>query len=67
MISEDRTIWCYVCGTEITMKPFLHNKHLYCCKDCAQGRSCDCAERMQLGDELRNRKSMSESIVHYPG
>ncbi len=66
MISEDQTNWCYGCGAEITLAAVLHNKHLYCCQDCAEGRSCDCAEQMQPGEDQLSRKQPPESVIHYP-
>ena len=67
MNSEDRTNWCYGCGAEIILTPIFHHKHLYCCQDCAEGRACDCAERMQLGEDQRSHKLSPESVIHYPG
>jgi hypothetical protein len=51
------TIWCTGCGVEISWGPFYVYQRPYCCEECAHGLPCQCAERMELDDDLRIPKS----------
>ncbi len=57
-------VYCDGCGVEISWSPYKQQtsgaasaaaqKAEYCCKDCAEGRPCQCAERMEIDvDEMR--------------
>ena len=50
-------IWCAGCGVEITWGAYISKGYLYCCKDCSEGRPCQCGERMELDDEHRIAQS----------
>lgn len=61
-------LFCDGCGAEITWSPKIvppvdraNNQRpgIYCCLDCAQGRLCACAERMEFDDEFRERGKIS--------
>jgi len=54
MMYRNEVIWCDGCGVEITWNPVVVENRFYCCQDCAQGYSCNCGERMELDEELRN-------------
>lgn len=41
-IRNTNTVICDGCGVEITWSPVLSGKRIYCCRDCAEGRPCDC-------------------------
>lgn len=55
--SVDGRLWCDGCGVQISWAPHIHmGEHAleiayYCCRDCANGFSCDCGYRMELADE----------------
>lgn len=60
--------FCDGCGAEITWSPVIvrpaqHTPStrpgIYCCTDCAEGRSCACAERMEFDDDFRERGKIS--------
>jgi hypothetical protein len=70
MARVDSVIFCDRCGAEITWAPYIvspirPDQHVrqgeYCCQDCAEGRLCKCAERMDFEDERRNT-----SMDRYP-
>jgi len=46
-------LFCDGCGVEITWAPVCAGAHHFCCEDCQAGRSCACAERLELEDERR--------------
>ncbi len=58
------TLFCDRCGAEITWAPYLVQPAPgdppqtrigeYCCQDCAEGRPCHCADRMELDDDRRS-------------
>ena len=50
----EETTWCDGCGVEITWVPVQDRERNYCCRDCSQGYSCTCGERMELDEEQRN-------------
>ena len=59
------TIWCTGCGVEISWGPIYKNKQPYCCEDCAQGKPCGCAERMELDTDLHTSQSPMTPPVEY--
>ncbi len=72
MYHTDGMVHCDGCGVEFTWSPYVvitpvqtpgaRRRSEYCCQACAEGRPCDCAERMELdwGDE---RRSQSAAII----
>ena len=34
--------WCDSCGVEITWAPVILEGRVFCCRDCAEGRVCQC-------------------------
>jgi len=67
MARIDGVLFCDRCGAEITWSPYIVTQSQvsleppaavrhgeYCCQDCAEGRPCQCAERMDLDEERRN-------------
>jgi hypothetical protein len=42
-------LYCDGCGAEIRGAPIVKGELKYCCEDCAEGLSCDCA--LILDDE----------------
>lgn len=68
MVKIDGVVFCDGCGVEITWSPVVvraaHGAHqtrsgVYCCADCADGRPCRCAERMEFDDEFREHGKIS--------
>jgi hypothetical protein len=47
------TLWCDGCGVEITWAPVVINRRHYCCKDCAEGKECDCSSEIESEDDRR--------------
>jgi hypothetical protein len=41
-ISYHDTVVCQGCGVEIAWAPVLVDHQPYCCRDCAEGRPCEC-------------------------
>jgi len=71
MAKIEGVVFCDGCGTEITWSPIvlraatssLHPRaSQYCCTDCAEGRPCQCGERMEFDDEFRERGKISTPI-----
>jgi hypothetical protein len=54
------TLWCDGCGVEILGASIKVNEKHYCCKDCSEGRECDCAE--QIESEFGPHKSGSDVV-----
>jgi len=44
-------LYCSGCGAEIPGAPVVLDNQDYCCRDCAEGRPCDCA--LVFEDEYR--------------
>lgn len=38
----ENRVWCEGCGVEVTWGPFLFHGRCFCCRDCADGRECQC-------------------------
>ncbi len=58
MARVENQVFCDRCGVEITWTPVFvpkkgKRRKEYCCQVCAQGLSCQCSERMFLGEEER--------------
>ena len=51
---------CDGCGAEITWAPVIRRRSEstrlfhYCCRDCLDGRLCECGERMVFDEEPRS-------------
>jgi Fe2+ or Zn2+ uptake regulation protein len=56
MSQIEGTIRCDGCGIEISLSPVVFSHRHYCCQDCANGMTCDCADQVEL-DELKSGKS----------
>jgi hypothetical protein len=41
-VRNTNTVVCDGCGVEITWAPWVVHKRMYCCRDCAEGRPCQC-------------------------
>jgi hypothetical protein len=41
-IAHTNMVICDGCGVEITWSPVVVGKRSFCCRDCAEGRACDC-------------------------
>ena len=63
MIRTDDILWCSGCGVEITWSALVIGEHYYCCRDCHDGRPCQCGERMEPDDERRNPRSTTAGIA----
>jgi hypothetical protein len=48
---------CDGCGVEIVGAPVLENKLFFCCQDCADGRECDCGNKLESGEDIRSPKT----------
>jgi hypothetical protein len=66
MAKIEGVIYCDGCGVEITWSPVIlqatkaaQRSGHYCCADCADGRPCRCAERMEFDDESREHGKIS--------
>jgi len=46
-------LYCDNCGIEVSCKPYISGRWVYCCKDCAQGFHCSCEARLELDEERR--------------
>jgi hypothetical protein len=57
------TIWCFRCGVEITCSGWVVGQRVYCCKDCAEGRPCDCGDRMEQEDGHRGQSKLNLPII----
>ncbi len=55
MARIEEAVICDGCGVEITWASLIVKGREYCCKDCLEGRGCDCAERVEWDDERRGR------------
>jgi len=53
MAGFENIIWCDGCGAEILYRPYLVNKNVFCCQDCAQGFSCKCTRSMEWKEDYR--------------
>jgi hypothetical protein len=58
MVEKIHITWCEHCGAEILDEGYLLDQKIYCCKACAEGRPCDCAERAYLEDEHRSKHAV---------
>ncbi len=54
--------WCDGCGVEITWGPVLAEERTFCCRNCSQGYTCVCGERMELDEEQRGNGADSTSV-----
>ena len=45
--------WCEHCGAEILHSGYLIDQKIFCCKACAEGQPCDCAEHIFFEEERR--------------
>lgn len=66
MARVDGVLFCDGCGAEVTWSPYIIAPHTgvepvgtvrrgeFCCQDCADGRPCKCAERMDFDDDRRD-------------
>lgn len=61
----EESIWCEGCGIEITGRPVVVTKRIYCCQDCARGIRCNCSERMEMDDSRRNAGEPSTTTNGY--
>jgi hypothetical protein len=68
MAEIEGVVFCDGCGVEITWSPVVlqgaktaaHQRAgQYCCVDCADGRPCQCGERMEFDDEFREHGKIS--------
>ncbi len=62
MAKVDGVLFCDGCGVEISWAPVIvtpaqadpaARRGEFCCHDCAEGRPCKCAERMDFDDDRR--------------
>jgi hypothetical protein len=58
----DNIHFCDGCGVEIVGAPVLVNKQIFCCLDCADGRECDCGDKLDDGDDFRSTKTGASGI-----
>jgi len=56
----DNVRLCDGCGVEILSAPVYNGKLFFCCQDCADGRECDCGNRLD-GDE--DSQSSRDGII----
>jgi hypothetical protein len=61
--NTDETIRCAGCGIEVTGDVWVVEHSIYCCKDCAQGLKCSCAERMEQEDDHRGLGSLLDTFI----
>lgn len=59
--NSEETIRCIGCGIEVTGEVWVVNHEIYCCKDCAEGFACSCAERIEQEDEHRSGNAAPEA------
>lgn len=53
MVEKIHPSWCEHCGAEILHEGYILDQKIYCCKACAEGEPCDCAERIFFEEERR--------------
>jgi len=53
MLQPIHPTWCEHCGAEIVDEGYHLEQKIFCCKACAEGEPCDCAERIIFEDERR--------------
>jgi hypothetical protein len=52
----DNIYLCDGCGVEIVGAPVFFNLQFFCCQDCADGRECDCGNKIDGGEDFRSAK-----------
>jgi hypothetical protein len=62
MVRYKDTLWCDGCGIEITWIPFIKNRRIFCCRDCAEGLKCDCTD---FAEETEYRELKVSSTLTY--
>jgi hypothetical protein len=53
MSRVENTIYCDLCGAEITWQPLSEHGKDVCCQDCLEGRGCECGEDLDEGRKGR--------------
>lgn len=41
-VAYTNTVVCDGCGVEVSWTPILVKGRMYCCRECAEGRPCQC-------------------------
>jgi hypothetical protein len=58
MVEKFQITECHHCGAEIANDGYLLHQKIFCCKACAEGQACDCAERRFFEEERRARQGV---------
>jgi hypothetical protein len=58
---------CDGCGVEIVGAPVFVNNLFFCCQDCADGRECDCGNKLDVGEDFRSTKLGASVMEGYIG
>jgi hypothetical protein len=61
-ITYMNTVICDGCGVEITWAPVVVHQRTFCCRDCAEGRPCECD---YLPDEMEDSRTQSAPVTEY--
>ena len=80
MAKVDGVLFCDRCGAEVSWSPYIVapaqpgeelagavRRGEYCCQDCAEGRVCHCADRMDFDDDRRNPAAGSSGTINISG